>query len=204
MDIETKIANHRKWNVNHVDLTREPLSPVKGRGIELSFRPAKTQYLMTPPASTSSESGDEESSAERVDGRGVARTPGGMFHFRPPSPPGAAPGTQVAFRRRIGRLNRLWIDRRGLSDRQPEPDQPYSDRWKYDQDDDDEQPEYELDPYGPESLAFRSNFQISPHLYPRRADSSGGHHGMNHAAAAAAAAQRQAALQAQATPQRSG
>lgn len=51
-DVEAKVQNHRRWNNNYVDLTADPLSPIREE-MEQSFRPAKTTYLMTPPASAS-------------------------------------------------------------------------------------------------------------------------------------------------------
>ncbi|KAK0651780.1 enhancer of polycomb-like-domain-containing protein [Cercophora newfieldiana] len=143
VDIEKKVQNHSDWNRNHVDLTRGPLSPVHGPRPDLSFRPAKTQYLMTPPASASSE--PEEPTPMDLD---KPQNPQPVFKFR-----GVAQDHKMEnpplYRRRIGRLNRLWIDRRGL----PSPPSPpresadgsadvfdrASDRWKYDNSSDDEE-----------------------------------------------------------------
>lgn len=167
-DVEQKVQTHRKWNHNHIDLTRDPLSPVKEQGMEMSFRPAKAQYLMTPPASTSSDSEamdvDEEPTPvlENRELSSVFRfTAGGTGgKEKPPSM------QQPAFRRRIGRLNRLWIDRRGMAS--PPREDESSDRWKYDQDDDDEQPVYEVDPFDTRALKFRATIPLSPYIFPRR------------------------------------
>ncbi|KAE9577449.1 Enhancer of polycomb-like protein 1 [Colletotrichum fructicola] len=158
-DVESKVHNHRKWNQNHVDLTRDPLSPVKEQGMEINFRPAKTQYLMTPPASTSSESDamdvdEEEPVVERGNMSIFQFTAGGKE--KPPN-------SQPAFRRRIGRLNRLWIDRRGLTTPPRMDGEDYSDRWKYDQDDEEETPVYEVDPYDTRALKFRATIPLSQH-----------------------------------------
>ncbi|KAL3303264.1 Enhancer of polycomb-like protein 1 [Colletotrichum asianum] len=163
-DVESKVHNHRKWNQNHVDLTRDPLSPVKEQGMEINFRPAKTQYLMTPPASTSSESDamdidEEEPVVERGNMSIFQFTAGGKE--KPPN-------SQPAFRRRIGRLNRLWIDRRGLTTPPRMDGEDYSDRWKYDQDDEEETPVYEVDPYDTRALKFRATIPLSQYVYPRR------------------------------------
>jgi len=159
VELEEKSIQHRKWNQNHVDLTREPLSPVRGQG-EMSFRPATAQYqyLMTPPSSVTSDSGDQPSPVrERPDPASV----------RYSSPSEDESRGQPAYRRRIGRLNRLWIDRRGMS-RGRDADDKLSDRWKYDQDDDDEQPVYEMDPYDTKALRFRATIPFPTHLFPRR------------------------------------
>ena len=77
----------------------------------------------------------------------------------------------MAFRRRIGRNNRLWIDRRGFTTppRETTAGDSYSDRWKYDNDDsDDEQPVYEVDPYDTRALKYRAGIP----LYSRRLESS--------------------------------
>ena len=161
-EMEEKAQQHRKWNQNHVDLTREPLSPVQGQGPDTGFRPATAQYqyLMTPPSSVTSESFDQHSPSQ-----GKPEP----FTFRSLSPPPEDdPQGQPAYRRRIGRCGRLWIDRRGMPSAIKVVDDDASDRWKYDQDDDDEQPIYELDPYGTKALAFRATIPFPPHLFPQR------------------------------------
>lgn len=132
--------------------------------MEINFRPAKTQYLMTPPASTSSESDamdidEEEPVVERGNMSIFQFTAGGKE--KPPN-------SQPAFRRRIGRLNRLWIDRRGLTTPPRMDGEDYSDRWKYDQDDEEETPVYEVDPYDTRALKFRATIPLSQYVYPRR------------------------------------
>lgn len=76
------------------------------------------------------------------------------------------PASQApSYRRRIGRLNRLWIDRRGLAspplDSEGSSSVAALDRWKYDQDSDEEgeQPVYEVDPFDTEALYYRA-YQI--------------------------------------------
>ncbi|OAQ63476.1 EPL1-like protein [Pochonia chlamydosporia 170] len=187
-EIENKVQNHRRWNQNHIDLTREPLSPVKEQGTELKFRPAKTQYLMTPPASISSEEMDVDAvQPEPMDIDKPQQLP--VFQFKA----GAAashdqPQTnQPSFRRRIGRLQRLWIDRRGMATPPRQDSHDYSDRWKYDSDDDDvDPPVYEVDPFDTRALKFRATIPLSPYMFrggrPSIAPDAA------HAAAAAAAA----------------
>jgi enhancer of polycomb-like protein len=162
IEIEEKAQQHRKWNLGHVDLTREPLSPVAGHGPDTGFRPATAQYqyLMTPPSSVTSETFDHPSPThEKPD----------PFTFRYSSPPEEdLPAGQPAYRRRIGRGGRLWIDRRGMPSAGRSVDTTTSDRWKYDQDDDDEQPVYEMDPYDTKALRFRASIPFPQHLLPPR------------------------------------
>ncbi|KAH8821691.1 putative enhancer of polycomb-like protein 1 [Xylogone sp. PMI_703] len=162
-EIEEKAQQHRKWNQNHVDLTREPLSPVNGEGSQMAFRPARTQYqyLMTPPSSVRSDSGGDDNSPTHE----VPQP----SRFRYDSPPEEERHGQPAYRKRIGRGGRLWIDRRGMSSGNRTMDQNLSGRWKYDQDDDDEQPVYEMDPYDTKALRFRATIPFPAHLLPQRA-----------------------------------
>ncbi|KAJ4250583.1 Enhancer of polycomb-like protein 1 [Fusarium torreyae] len=165
LDIEMKVQNHRKWNQNHIDLTREPLSPVKEQGTELKFRQAKTQYLMTPPASTSSEMEVDEDAPDAMQ---VDKREPPVFQFTAGSSE-PSKGSQPAFRRRIGRLNRLWIDRRGMVTPPRETSEDSSDRWKYDSDsDDDEPPVYEVDPFDTRALKFRATIPLNPYMFRGR------------------------------------
>ncbi|RBR11395.1 uncharacterized protein FIESC28_09009 [Fusarium coffeatum] len=165
LDIEMKVQNHRKWNQNHIDLTREPLSPVKEQGTELKFRQAKTQYLMTPPASTSSEMEVDEISPDAMQ---VDRREPPVFQFTAGSVE-QSKGSQPSFRRRIGRLNRLWIDRRGMVTPPRELGEDRSDRWKYDSDSDDDEPlVYDVDPFDTRALKFRATIPLNPYMFRGR------------------------------------
>ncbi|KAK5993217.1 Enhancer of polycomb-like protein 1 [Cladobotryum mycophilum] len=166
LEIETKVQNHRRWNQNHIDLTRDPLSPVKELGMELKFRPAKTQYLMTPPASASSESMDMDDIPEPMQ---MDKSGSPVFQFRGTHFGEPAQINPPAFRRRIGRLKRLWIDRRGLVSPTRGDASDYSDRWKYDSDDDDDEPPvYEIDPFDTRALKFRATIPLSPYIFRGR------------------------------------
>ncbi|CAD6439673.1 1d32aacc-57f2-4b98-afd6-1ff9bb3585aa [Sclerotinia trifoliorum] len=163
-ELEEKSAQHVKWNENYVDCTREPLLPVEGQTSNTGFRPATaqySQYLLTPPSSVTSESFDQASpvSQEKPDAVTVR-------YSTPPEEEDRR--AQPAYRRRIGRGGRLWIDRRGMSTAASKSAEKKSDRWKYDQDDDDDdgQPVYEVDPYDTNPLRFRSTIPLSGHLYP--------------------------------------
>lgn len=204
-EIESKVQNHRRWNQNHIDLTREPLPPVKEQGPELKFRPAKTQYLMTPPASISSESMEVDEDAPEP--MAVEKREPPVFQFKAGSMTAEqSQANQPAFRRRIGRLQRLWIDRRGMAT-PPRETSDYSDRWKYDSDDDEvDPPVYEIDPFDTRALKFRATIPLGQYMYragrpSMPPEAAGGGSAGNRAlppsqaalaAAAAAAAQAQA------------
>lgn len=157
-EIDDKIQQHGKWNLGHVDLTQEPLSPVNGQGPETGFRPATAQYqyLMTPPSSVTSESFDLPSPAQEKPE---------PLTYRYSSPPEEENRGQPAYRRRFGRGGRLWIDRRGMSSACKTIENVSSDRWKYDQDDEEEQPVYEMDPYNTKALRFRATIPFPPHYF---------------------------------------
>lgn len=159
-DIEKKVQSHNEWNRNHLDLTRGPLSPVHGPRQDTSFRPAKTQYLMTPPASASSL---EEPTAMELDKpQSPPQSPQPVFKFRGVARDEESRANPPAYRRRIGRLNRLWIDRRGMASPPREVSSDVLDRWKYDQssDDDEDQPMYEVDPFDTNALRFRASIPL--------------------------------------------
>ncbi|KAK4152932.1 EPL1-like protein [Chaetomidium leptoderma] len=157
-DIEKKVQSHNEWNRNHLDLTRGPLSPVHGPRQDTSFRPAKTQYLMTPPASASSSSLEEPTPMD-LD---KPENPQPLFKFRGVARDEASRENPPAYRRRIGRLNRLWIDRRGMASPPRDVSVEVLDRWKYDQSSDDEEdlPMYEADPFDTNALRFRASIPL--------------------------------------------
>lgn len=175
LDIENKIENHRKWNLNHIDLTRDALEPLESQK-RPKYRPVKVQYLMTPPNSASAE-GLEEPTPMDLDEPEPVPGPGPLLRFQ-----GLAEDDEEycpapkEYRRRIGRLNRLWIDRREIKKPRPDPSAGASDRWKYDDDsEDDDEPVYEVDPYDIRALKFRASipFGIPTHL-GRRGDAQNG------------------------------
>ncbi|KUI71123.1 Enhancer of polycomb-like protein 1 [Cytospora mali] len=166
-DILTKIQNHHNWNRNHVDLTKGPLPPASSPSSQPGFRAAQAQYLLTPPASSASaESMEEPTPMDLDDG-----VPSAVFLFKGAPVEEDHSPQMVAYRRRIGRLNRLWIDRRPTKAVVSAKDKAESDRWKYDQDDsEDEQPVYEVDPYDTRCIRFRASIPLSnqdPRRHPR-------------------------------------
>lgn len=189
-DIMSKIQNHQNWNRNHVDLTKGPLSPVSSP-VRQPFRAAQAQYLLTPPASSASQESLEEPEPMDLD----EEVPSAMVKFQGApidenSPPQLV---QYRFRRRIGRLNRLWIDRRPAV-KAPSAHNRDSDRWNYDQSDsEDEQDTYYVDPYDTRCIRFRATIPLTFESRPR--------HPRPPALVQAQAAAQQAAAQAAANGQ---
>jgi len=149
--VEKKLADYRNVNQHWIDCTREPLSPVLEQSLE-GFRPATASYLITPPASASEESmGEFPSDYKRSFDTAFASDD-------QPSQP--------AYRRRMGRGNRLWIDRRGLPSpaKDLDPNDRIADRFKFDQDDDEPQPLYHINPYSYDQMKFRATIPISQHF----------------------------------------
>ncbi|KAJ5491725.1 Enhancer of polycomb-like protein 1 [Penicillium diatomitis] len=151
-DIKANIAKHIKWNEGFVDHTRAPLSPSPDRTFDATaFRPALTAQLPTPPSSESSGDAVDSSldvtsplfSKERLASRALELHDGS---HRMPS-----------FRRRVGRGGRLFIDRRNLVARcRADLDPLKADRYKYDQEDSDEEPCYSTDAYSIQIMQHRA------------------------------------------------
>ncbi|KAL2855469.1 enhancer of polycomb-like-domain-containing protein [Aspergillus pseudoustus] len=139
-DIKANITKHIKWNEGYVDFTRAPLSPSPDRTFfEASFRPAITTQLPTPPSSASSESMMDTSldTPDPISFRDKLALITREDANKIPS-----------FRRRIGRGGRLFIDRRNLASKCRVDLDPWkADRFKYDQEDSDEDIDYEMDQY---------------------------------------------------------
>lgn len=150
-DIKANIAKHIKWNEGYVDHTRAPLSPSPDRTFDAaSFRPAFTAQLPTPP---SSESSGEMDTALDVTSPPSARDKLAKRAMELHEEPHRMP----SFRRRVGRGGRLMIDRRNLASRcRVEMDPLKSDRFKFDQEDSDEEPVYDTDGYSIQIMQHRA------------------------------------------------
>ncbi|EAU32385.1 conserved hypothetical protein [Aspergillus terreus NIH2624] len=150
-DIKQNITKHINWNEGYVDFTRAPLSPSPERTFEGAFRPAITTQLPTPPSSDSSENMldsalDTTSALSLRDKLASHAMDLSDDTSRMPS-----------FRRRIGRGGRLWIDRRNLASRcKVEMDPWKADRFKYDQEDSDEELQYERDQFDIQIMQHRA------------------------------------------------
>ncbi|KAJ9195759.1 hypothetical protein DTO164E3_6594 [Paecilomyces variotii] len=149
-DIKQNLAKHIKWNEGYVDATRAPLSPSPDRTFEAGFRPAITTQLPTPP---SSESSEDINDSPMVDHAAVY-----FNKFAPHAMDVDGDTSRIpSFRRRIGRGGRLMIDRRNLASRsRVEMDPLIADRFKYDQDDSDEEIIYEADKYDIQIMQHRA------------------------------------------------
>ena len=156
-EIKQKIAQHEKWNIGYIDLTKLPITlPLRQNIKDGSFRAAMTEYLPTPPESVSSSTSSVDSNFQHF----ASHQEDDRVPVRYSSPPIDASYRQPSFRRRIGRGGRLLIDRRGLYVR---PDEELSarvaDRFSYDKDDDDEPVESEtftVDPYDIHHMRYRA------------------------------------------------
>jgi enhancer of polycomb-like protein len=153
--LEEKITSHNNWNKGYLDLTRMPLTPTIEHTSTFNFRSAVTEYLPTPPASVTS-----ETSGNDTQGRDESptRSRGDTIIVRYASPTyDGPPHSQLSFRRRRGRGGRILVDRRGLRLQSPEDIDPIIlDRFKYDRDDEDEQPTYIVDPYDTANMRYRA------------------------------------------------
>jgi enhancer of polycomb-like protein len=151
-DIKANITKHIKWNEGYVDLTRAPLSPSPERMFDTAaFRPAFTAQLPTPPSS--------ESSGDMMDTALDLTSP---LHSRDKLASRALeihgePHRMPSFRRRVGRGGRLLIDRRNLASRcKIELDPLKADRFKFDQEDSDEEPIHDTDPFSIQIMQHRA------------------------------------------------
>ncbi|KAI9826885.1 MAG: Enhancer of polycomb-like protein 1 [Thelocarpon impressellum] len=166
-EIDQKIAQHRNWNNGYLDLTRSPLTPVSEHGCGASFRTAVTEYLPTPPASASSE---DSGGANHADVGSPSRAREDSVTVRYASPTYDGPSqNQPSFRRRIGRGGRVMVDRRGLHVQSKEGIDPrILDRFKYDQDDEDDQAVYLVDQFDTLSMRYRATI-VGTHQAAQRA-----------------------------------
>lgn len=151
-DIKANITKHIKWNEGYVDLTRAPLSPSPERTFDTAaFRPAFTAQLPTPPSS--------ESSGDMMDTALDLTSP---LHSRDKLASRALeihgePHRMPSFRRRVGRGGRLLIDRRNLASRcKTELDPLKADRFKFDQEDSDDEPIHDTDPFSIQIMQHRA------------------------------------------------
>ncbi|KAK9860050.1 Enhancer of polycomb-like protein 1 [Penicillium brevicompactum] len=147
-DIKQNINKHIKWNEGYVDHTRAPLSPSPERTYDIAaFRPAFTAQLPTPPSSDAS--GDMDTSLNLSSplfsrDKLISLEVHDEAHRMP------------SFRRRVGRGGRLMIDRRNMGSRKVEMDPIKADRFKFDQEDSDDEPDYDTDAYSIQIMQHRA------------------------------------------------
>ena len=167
-EIKMKMNQHTRWNENYNDSTREPLTPPL-EAENFNFRPAMTEYLPTPPASIASEhSGD----AAIADASSPHRKQDSTVAVKYTVPSYDVPArNQPAFRRRVGRGGRMMIDRRGMRlESKEDLDPVLVERFKFDQDEDDEDDAstYLTDPYDINNMRYRAAISGSfPHGQPQ-------------------------------------
>jgi enhancer of polycomb-like protein len=152
-DIKQNISKHIKWNEGYVDHTRAPLSPSPERTFDTAaFRPAFTAQLPTPPSSEASDNNMMDTSLDVMSplfARDKFASHAMELHEEPHKLP--------SFRRRIGRGGRLLVDRRNVAARCPiELDPLKADRFKYDQEDSDDEPVYDTDGYSLQIMQHRA------------------------------------------------
>ncbi|KAJ5552791.1 hypothetical protein N7494_002169 [Penicillium frequentans] len=149
-DIKANITKHIKWNEGYVDHTRAPLSPPPERTFDAAaFRPAFTAQLPTPPSSESSGDMDTIDVTSPLFSRDKLASRAMEMHDEPHRMP--------SFRRRVGRGGRLMIDRRNFAARcKLEMDPVKADRFKFDQEDSDEEPVHEIDGYSIQIMQHRA------------------------------------------------
>jgi enhancer of polycomb-like protein len=149
-DIKQNITKHIKWNEGYVDHTRAPLSPSPERTFDVAaFRPAFTAQLPTPP---SSEASGEMDTALDVTSPLFSRDKLASHALELHDEPHKMP----SFRRRVGRGGRLMIDRRNMGTHKVELDPLKADRFKFDHEDSDEEPEYDTDAYSIQIMQHRA------------------------------------------------
>ncbi|KAJ5663624.1 hypothetical protein N7507_004355 [Penicillium longicatenatum] len=114
-----------------------------------AFRPAFTAQLPTPPSSESSGEIDTIDATSPLFSRDKLASRAMEMHDEPHRMP--------SFRRRVGRGGRLMIDRRNFAARcKLEMDPVKADRFKFDQEDSDEEPVHEIDGYSIQIMQHRA------------------------------------------------
>lgn len=159
-EIETRLAQYKKWSEAYVDLTRAPLTPITEENNKTGFRPAMAEYLPTPPASISSDHMGDAA----ADDASPTNCKDDLITVRYASSLRDGPSqSQPSFRRRFGRGGRLMIDRRGVQLRPTEAlDDVLVDRFKFDHDDDDDEiPIYGIDPFDIARMRYRAKISGS-------------------------------------------
>ncbi|PGH06653.1 hypothetical protein GX51_02281 [Blastomyces parvus] len=154
-EIKQNIAKHAKWNEGYVDWTTAPLTPTSDHSFDAEFRPAiTTEYLPTPPAS---ESSDHTRDALEEVNRFDALTKFAMTVRQCTPPEDESSRNMPSFRRRVGRGGRMMIDRRNLPFRNKSEVDPIKlERFKYDQDDEDIEPIFEMDQFDIQIMQHRA------------------------------------------------
>ncbi|KAK8223989.1 enhancer of polycomb-like-domain-containing protein [Phyllosticta capitalensis] len=148
--IETNKEKHREWNKHYVDVTWRAITPPLEEDTQPAFRTALTQYLPTPPASVSS---DEAQSTNQADASKPAEETGVVRYTTPPYESFQG---RPSFRRRTGRGGRFMIDRRGVKrPASDDIDDRVAERFKFDQDSDEDEDHISVDFYADSAVKYR-------------------------------------------------
>jgi len=162
--IQESMAKHRGWNHGWIDNTWRPITPPLESASRSSFRTAITEYLPTPPPSTTSDQSKEGARVEDQHRKHDERD----LPFRYDSPPLEMPAPRPSYRRRIGRGGRMWIDRRNMarpnasSDEDDFVNDRLTERLQYDIDSDEDSEVYNIDPYDNWNMRCRINYSVIP------------------------------------------
>jgi enhancer of polycomb-like protein len=180
--IQESMGKHRVWNNGMVDHTWRPITPPLEMGFKPSFRAAVTEYLPSPPNSTS---GDDAATHHRQQHERNAPQRAKLpedraMPFRYVSPPPDTGDPRMSFRRRVGRGGRQWMDRRGPSRKSAVFKSSLGgaaaggagadalalreqvERFEYDVDSDDESDVHINDPYDNLNIRYRIIFTVPP------------------------------------------
>lgn len=159
--IETQVAADRQElkGSGFIDLTWRPLTPPLDGSQQPSFQAATTEYLPTPPASVSSENSGDNLNADGGSPFSPRSEDAVLMQYSHAVP--CHPRT--SFRRRIGRGGRIWIDRRREPFQSPlDTTDHLQDRFRFDNDVEEETPIYYVNPYDSLNIKRRAEMFI-PH-----------------------------------------
>jgi enhancer of polycomb-like protein len=205
--IQESMVKHRIWNNGMVDHTWRPITPPLEMGFKPSFRAAVTEYLPSPPNSTSEDDNATNSAShpQKINSSQQNKSnedPTTPFRYVSPPPDSGTP--RMSFRRRIGRGGRMWMDRRGPSrnhykNSPGELDDRPRERMEYDVDSDEDSDVYLNDPYDNLNIRYRIIFTVPPvHRDPAQHQKMAEEAQRRNAAALQANAARQPGIQGQA------
>lgn len=155
--IDENVIKHQQWNRGYVDITWRPITPPAEQDYRSSFRSALAEPFLTPPASISSDTDGDNLGGDDEQRQQNKELPPVIVRYASP-PEDTSIRRQPSFRRRIGRGGRTMIDRRGIKRKREDeerPDERMTDRFKYDQDSDEDNEIYPVDTYDSMHIKYR-------------------------------------------------
>jgi enhancer of polycomb-like protein len=201
--IQESMAKHKLWNTGYVDNTWRPITPPLESSTGSSFRAAITEYLPSPPMSTTSAEDAALVQSNGVELKKPSADETSIVPFRYASPPTEQTTARPSFRRRLGRGGRMWIDRRGISKKRKADDMSEGEnermleRMQYDVESDEDDEVYPNDPFKNWNMRYRLLY-VLPALQSSHHTSAAAAHANRMMLANGARAQAQAQAQAQA------